>query len=220
MGILTSIILVRIVLVCIGIGIQRDDVSIVFKVLVIDAIAAGPNAIELRQMIAAVTDTLYFDLVIQQVRYLFRSGRIGDLGLRFSITEDFNCEAVLRYDPLGSIPGQFDQIGAACRVDVVQLIHLIVIHCVIVRINLDHIGVSLETQTISVDRIGIFQQTAVQGLVVRIVCALDVDVPLQQLLQVCGRSQGIFGLLRVRTPNLDCAILLHIFNGVGPVRGD
>ena len=81
MGILTSIILVRIVLVCIGIGIQRDDVSIVFKVLCIDAIAAIPNAIGLRRMIAAVTDTLYFDLVIQQVRYLIRSGRIGDLGL-------------------------------------------------------------------------------------------------------------------------------------------
>ena len=55
---------------------------------------------------------------------------------------------------------------------------------------------------------------------VRIICTLDVDVPLQQILQVFGRSQGLFGGFRLGKPDLDLAILLHRFDGVGPIIRD
>ena len=151
---------------------------------------------------------------------LQRLARVGILRLGLSIAEDFDCEAFLRYDPLEPVPGQDDQVVAAILVEVPQVLYLVVIHCVAFRVNLDHIGVPLDTQIFPVNSISIFQQAAVQDLMVRIICTLDVDVPLQQILQVFGRSQGLFGGFRLGKPDLDLAILLHRFDGVGPIIRD
>ena len=164
--------------------------------------------------------TLDVDVPLQEHFEVFRSGDLGSLRLGLSIAEDFDCEAFLRYDPLEPVPGQDDQVVAASRVEVPQVLYLVVIHCVAFRVNLDHIGVPLDTQIFPVNSISIFQQAAVQDLMVRIICTLDVDVPLQQILQAFGRSQGLFGGFRLGKPDLDLAILLHRFDGVGPIIRD